>query len=59
MMNEQNGVTRRGFLGTAGLATGAVASGTLAHPAIGSKHLDQDFLTSQAQRYALLCSRKV
>src|SRR3954452_23785867 len=35
-MNEQNAVTRRGFLETAGIATGAVvASGALAHPAIG------------------------
>ena len=36
-MTEKNTVTRRGFLGTAGLATGAVAaSGTFAHPAIGA-----------------------
>src|ERR1700722_11951827 len=35
-MNDKNAVSRRGFLETAGLATGAlVASGTLAHPAIG------------------------
>src|SRR5207248_2640510 len=35
-MNDKNPVSRRGFLGTAGLATGAVvASGTFAHPAIG------------------------
>jgi predicted dehydrogenase len=36
-MNDQNAVTRRGFLETAGLATGAVAaSGVFAHPAIGA-----------------------
>ena len=36
-MTEQNAVSRRGFLGTAGLATGALAaSGTFAHPAIGA-----------------------
>jgi len=36
-MTEPNAVTRRGFLETAGLATGAVmASGTFAHPAIGA-----------------------
>lgn len=36
-MNDQNGVSRRGFLGTAGLATGAVvASKAFAHPAIGN-----------------------
>ena len=36
-MTEQNAVTRRGFIGTAGLATGAIAaSGTFAHPAIGA-----------------------
>ena len=35
-MNDKNAVTRRGFLETAGLATGAVAaSGAFAHPAIG------------------------
>jgi predicted dehydrogenase len=36
-MNDKNAVTRRGFLETAGLATGAVAtSGVFAHPAIGA-----------------------
>jgi predicted dehydrogenase len=36
-MNDQNAVSRRSFLGTAGLATGAVAaSGAFAHPAIGA-----------------------
>src|SRR5262249_22676198 len=36
-MTEKNSVTRRGFLESAGLATGAVmASGTFAHPAIGA-----------------------
>ena len=35
-MNEKSEVSRRGFLETAGLATGAVvASGAFAHPAIG------------------------
>src|SRR5437870_5817025 len=35
-MTEKNAVSRRGFLETAGIATGAVlASGTFAHPAIG------------------------
>ena len=35
-MNDKNAVSRRGFLETAGLATGAVvASGAIAHPAIG------------------------
>ena len=36
-MTEKNTITRRGFLETAGLATGAVAAaGTFAHPAIGA-----------------------
>ncbi len=36
-MTEKNAVSRRGFLETAGLATGAVAaSGAFAHPAIGA-----------------------
>ena len=36
-MTEKNGVTRRGFLETAGLATGVAATtGAFAHPAIGS-----------------------
>jgi predicted dehydrogenase len=36
-MTEKNAVSRRGFLETAGLATGAaLASGTFTHPAIGS-----------------------
>jgi len=35
-MTEKNALTRRGFLESAGLATGAaLASGTFAHPAIG------------------------
>src|SRR3954447_5711641 len=35
-MNDQNGLSRRGFLETAGVATGAVvASGAFAHPAVG------------------------
>src|SRR5262245_40153342 len=39
-MTEKKAVSRRGFLETAGLATGAVAasaSNTFAHPAIGAK----------------------
>src|SRR5262249_58655027 len=36
-MNDQNAVSRRSFLGTAGLATGAVAaSGAFPHPAVGA-----------------------
>jgi len=35
-MSDQNAVTRRGFLETAGLATGAVAASGFAHPAIGA-----------------------
>lgn len=36
-MTEKKSVTRRGFLGTAGIATGAfAASGSLAHPAVGA-----------------------
>ncbi len=36
-MRDKHGVSRRGFLETAGVATGAaMAAGTFAHPAIGA-----------------------
>ena len=36
-MRDKHGVSRRGFLGTAGVATGAaMAAGAFPHPAIGA-----------------------